>query len=107
MENYKVSFSPETQAVQFEGTFLLPTRSDYQTLFMEFSNRIENNPGQYTFDMRNCKMMNSSGIEVLMRSLINFNNSQITIFGNGESSWQKRTLANIKNMLANIDVTLS
>lgn len=70
-ENYHIDYDPQTMVINFRGSFRLNGMKDYGPI-IEFLNKVAaEEPPLIILDLQKLEFLNSSGISMLSRFIIN------------------------------------
>ncbi|MBN2752438.1 MAG: hypothetical protein JXQ84_06985 [Rhodospirillaceae bacterium] len=100
-ENYSVKCTDEPHTVTIEGTLRLNGIAEYAPIVALLSNAAED-AAALTIDLSGLEFLNSSGIAVLSKFVIEMRNRgdfALTIIGSVAVPWQGRSLQNLKRLM--------
>ncbi len=107
-ETYTVQYSPETGTIILTGTLRLNGMAEYAPIADALRAALEAAKA-LTLDMRGLEFLNSSGIAMLSKFVIEVRNSQdvtLTILGDGALAWQAKSLSNLKRLMPALTLDL-
>lgn len=107
-QDYSVIWDEEGACLTLSGTLRLMTR-EYRPLveLLEVLLRAPQQPPRLVIDVKDLRMINSSGLNVLSRFVIGLRqrtNTQVVLRGARASAWQGKILANFRSFLPSADV---
>ncbi len=106
---YRVTFDPRTASVIFRGSIRLRGMSEYDPITQLLDRVIAATPAIITLDLVDLYFLNSPGIDVLSRFIINVRQrgkSQVVIIGSPDIPWQSKTLKNMQRLMPSLQLEL-
>ena len=100
-ENYTVSLNKEANCVTFDGTLRLRGLDEYQEISLMLDAHFKTH-NSITLDLKKLDFLNSSGIAMLSRFVINVRkteHSSLTILGSNDVPWQGKSLKNLQRLM--------
>ncbi len=101
-ENYEVTYDQETMTIVFHGTLRLRGVAEYEPITHLLDDVIAQTPEKVTLDLRDLHFLNSSGINILFRFVINMREKATTVVvvrGASEIPWQTKSLKNLQRLM--------
>lgn len=107
-ENYKISFDPEAQVVEFFGSLRLNGMAEYSPIFDLLNQASTESSQTLTLDLRNLDFLNSSGIAMLSKFVIGVRNGELklNVLGSSAIPWQGKSLTNLKRLMPNLTLEI-
>lgn len=109
-ENYHISYDSQTMIVNFRGSFRLNGMKDYEPI-VDFLNQVaEQNPPTIILDLQKLEFLNSSGISILSKFIINIRKKQTThiiVKGSKKIPWQDKSLKNLQRLMPTLVLELN
>ncbi|MCW6036319.1 hypothetical protein K4A83_08540 [Spirulina subsalsa FACHB-351] len=101
-ESYLISYDPATVTVNCQGTMRNMGMQAYGPLEDLLTEIMGEEPSQITLDLRGLKLLNSAGIRVLSKFIIQVRNRKtmrVVLKGSKEVTWQESSLTNLKRLM--------
>jgi hypothetical protein len=108
-EDYTVSYDTDTITVTFIGSLRLQGIAEYGPINDLLTAIIEQKQGTITLNLAELKFLNSSGINILSRFVINIRKqgeSQLIIRGSNQYPWQGKSLKNLQRLMPGLQLIL-
>jgi hypothetical protein len=109
-KQYRVLYDESTATIHFQGSLRLGGMSDYAPI-VELLNQVkEKQPQTITLNLEKLEFLNSSGISMLSKFVINIRkmgHSQMMIKGSNNIPWQGKSLKNLQRLMPNLVLELS
>ncbi|WP_036479617.1 STAS domain-containing protein [Myxosarcina sp. GI1] len=106
---YHIVYDKSKQTVFFRGTLRLNGTKEY-TLISELLNRvIETKPETIILNLKELDFLNSSGINILSKFVINVRKQQnvkMSVIGSEEIPWQSKSLKNLQRLMPSLILDL-
>ena len=106
-ESYSVEYQPETVTVKFQGSMRLNGMADYAPTEKLLNEAIDQSPPIITLNLRELEFLNSSGISMLSKFVINVRKKktvQIAILGSNRIPWQGKSLKNLQRLMPGLEM---
>ncbi len=105
-DDYSVTFDPEAMTIKFQGELSLGGPKDYEPIVNLLNKAANSGPAQLTLDVRELGFLNSSGISMLSKFVMNLRNKriQLTILGGKNVPWQGKSLSTLKKLLPTLNL---
>jgi hypothetical protein len=109
-EDYLVAYNESKNAIEFFGTIRLRDSSDYASIGDLLESAHRKTTGCLVLDFRNLQFLNSAGINVISKFVINARNAEgvtLKVLGNSAITWQQKSLKNLQKLwsLVQIEIT--
>jgi anti-anti-sigma factor len=108
-ENYSISYDPTSQHLVFNGSLRLDGNAEY-ALISELLNQVAQlEPQKIVLDLAQLNFLNSSGISVISRFVIDVRkrqNIQMTVIGSQKNPWQSKSLKNLQRLMPSLQLDL-
>jgi len=101
-EDFQICPDPEAGLVTLSGSLRLAGAEEYAPIAEILEATVTAHPEKITLDLRQLEFLNSSGINMLSKFILNRRQSpqtQVTILGSVEIPWQSRSLKNLQRLL--------
>jgi len=108
-EKYQVQFHPQTGILNFSGSFMLAGVDGYKPILELCHRAAESAEGHLTLDLRNLKFLNSSGINMMAKFVVNLRNDsalKLTIHGTNSLVWQTKLVKNLQRLMPEMTATM-
>jgi len=107
-ENYKVEYNPEIATIAIGGALRLGGLGEYAPI-IEVLNTALDQHTNITLNMKQLEFLNSSGIAMLSKFVIetrNKENVDLTICGSSAIPWQGKSLINLQRLMPKITLVV-
>jgi hypothetical protein len=104
-ETYNISFDESTGKIDFEGSLRLSGADEYTPIVDLLNDAVEKALPEIKLDLQNLEFLNSSGISMLSKFVINIrrqNTINLTIVGSASVPWQGKSLKNLQRLMPNL-----
>ncbi len=104
-EDYSVFYDLDKTTIICQGSLRLNGLEEYAAILQLFSEAVEREPAELTLDLQNLKFLNSSGISMLSKFIIEVRkrkNIQIVAIGSKEIPWQSKSLKNLQRLMPSL-----
>jgi hypothetical protein len=108
-EAYQVSYNTESQTVFFQGSLRLNGTNEYSPISELLDEIIEADPQKLILNVQELNFLNSSGISMLSKFVINVRkrqNIQMSVIGVKEIPWQSKSLKNLQRLMPSLILDL-
>lgn len=106
-EEYAVHFDPATTTVSCTGRFRLRGRAEYAAIAKLLSDVVATQPAMMTLDLRALRFLNSSGINMFSKFVLQLRkqkHTQLTICCSKQIPWQRKSLPNLQRFLPSLEL---
>jgi anti-anti-sigma factor len=108
-ENYSISYDQTSQQIIFNGSLRLDGNAEY-ALISDLLNQVaQQEPQKIVLDLAQLSFLNSSGISVISRFVIDVRkrqNIQMTVIGSQKNPWQGKSLKNLQRLMPSLQLDL-
>jgi hypothetical protein len=96
----------ESERAVLKGEFSISNPMDYEDVFAELKQRIENADGHYTIDLVGAHFMSSSGITALARIVMHAqkNETRLSILVDKSMLWQRKTMVALQHLWEDLEI---
>lgn len=108
-DSYRVWYDPATISLYFLGSLRLSGMEEYAPIGEILDQIIAEEPKTITLDLTALEFLNSSGISLLSKFVINVRKaqtSQIVIRGSNAIPWQGKSLKNLQRLMSTLVLQL-
>ncbi len=108
-DDYTIEYLPENNEVIFQGSLRLSGSEEYQPIVDLLESLIDEHPKQILLDLRNLDFLNSSGINILSKFVINVrkrNTIGVTVKGAKSIPWQGKSLKNLQRLMPSLKLEI-
>jgi hypothetical protein len=105
----QVTYDPATATVTCLGSFRLQGSTEYEPILQLLNHAADAKPATITLDVRNLQFLNSSGINMLSKFVVQVRNhhaSQIVIKSSSQFPWQQKSLKNFQRLLPGLQLEI-
>ena len=104
-ESYRIWYDESASAIIFEGSLRLNGIEEYASIAQLLVDTIEQDPPIITLNLQNLKFLNSSGISLLSKFVIDTRkkkNIQMIVIGSQNIPWQTKSLKNLQRLMPSL-----
>ena len=108
-EDYSVSYDADTVNVSFQGSLRLSGTDEYAPIVELLNESAKDVPETITLDLKQLEFLNSSGISMLSKFVINIRKKKtigICVKGSKEIPWQGKSLKNLQRLMPSLTLEL-
>jgi hypothetical protein len=108
-EGYTVTYEPAAAMISFQGILRLRGATEYAPIVEALDQLAAAAPPVITLDMRNLQFLNSFGINVIFRFVIEVRNrgaSRLVVRGSAKVAWQDKSLRNLERLMPGLQLEL-
>jgi anti-anti-sigma factor len=108
-ENYRISYDQTSQNLIFNGSLRLDGSAEYDSIADLLNQVAQQEPPKIVLDLTQLSFLNSSGISVISRFVINVRkrqNIQMTVIGSLKNPWQGKSLKNLQRLMPSLQLDL-
>ncbi|MGK7955796.1 MAG: STAS domain-containing protein [Crocosphaera sp.] len=107
--DYCVTYHPDTVTVSFQGSLRLSGSEEYTPIVELLDEAAKDEPETITLDLKELEFLNSSGISMLSKFVINIRkkkSSAIAVKGSNAIPWQGKSLKNLQRLMPTLTLEL-
>jgi hypothetical protein len=108
-DTYCVDYDSKSTTVIFKGSLRLSGTEDYSPIAELLGDVAQQNHSLITLDLQGLEFLNSSGISMISKFVINLrkqNISQLLIKGSDNIPWQAKSLKNLQRLMPNLTLEI-
>jgi hypothetical protein len=108
-EDYIVSYGKEGNTITFNGILRLSGTAGYRPIAQFLDEILDSGVKALTLDLRELKLLNSSGITMLSKFVIHarqYPDLALVVKGSQSIFWQERSLGNLQRLLPSMELYL-
>ncbi|MGK7890869.1 MAG: STAS domain-containing protein [Leptolyngbyaceae cyanobacterium] len=108
-EDFNIRYDTQTATLFFQGSLRLAGTDSYQPVLALLNDVQAQFPNVITLDLKQLQFLNSSGISILSRFVINVRKqetSHIIVKGATTIPWQSKSLKNLKRLMPTLELIL-
>lgn len=108
-EDYQVQYETESATVHFTGEITLGSPKEYAPIVKLLDEAAESNQAILTFNLKELKFLNSSGISMLSKFVIGMKKkkgTQLVVLGGKKVPWQGKSLKNLERLLPGLKLVV-
>lgn len=108
-DTYHIIYDDAKQTIFFQGTLRLNGTNEYLSISNLLDQVIETEPETIILNIEELKFLNSSGINMLSKFVINVRkrqNIQMSVVGVKEIPWQNKSLKNLQRLMPSLILDL-
>ncbi|MFC1974981.1 STAS domain-containing protein [Chloroflexota bacterium] len=105
--NYHVTYDSTTATVALQGTLRLRGINEYDPIVELLDDVTAQEPETITLNLQNLQFLNSSGINILFKFVIQIReqgSSKLVVRGSTKIPWQKKSLQNLQRLMAGVQL---
>lgn len=109
-ENYSVVYDDAAQSIIFQGSLRLNGTEEYAPISNLLNDVVEQEPGKIWLNLKELDFLNSSGISLLSKFVINVRkrkNIQMVVMGAKGIPWQGKSLKNLQRLMPTLTLELT
>jgi hypothetical protein len=109
-EDYSVVYNTSATAVVCQGSLRLNGMEEYSSILQLLYDVVEQEPAELTLNLKDLKFLNSSGISMLSKFVIEVRkkrNIQMSVIGSKEIPWQTKSLRNLQRLMPSLKLELN
>ncbi len=109
-EKYSVVYDDITQSITFQGSLRLNGTGEYAPISELLQKILEQEPRRIWLDLQKLQFLNSSGISLLSKFVIEVRkcqNIQLLITGSKTVPWQSKSLKNLQRLMPSLTLELA
>ena len=108
-ENYNVRYDETSHNIVFDGSLRLNGSAEYASISELLDSVARQEPEQIVLDLKELSFLNSSGISILSKFVINVRkrkNIQMVVIGTKKNPWQSKSLKNLQRLMPTLKLEL-
>jgi anti-anti-sigma factor len=108
-KNYSVVYDEVSQQIVFDGSLRLNGSTEYASISDLLNHVAQQEPTKIVLDLKQLNFLNSSGISILSRFVINVRkrqNIQMIVIGAKKNPWQSKSLKNLQRLMPSLQLEL-
>lgn len=108
-DDYYVRYDSDLATVTCQGSFRLRGSEEYAPILQVLMDAADAKPATLTLDLRELRFLNSSGINILSKFVLQVrkhNASQVVIMGSSAFPWQQKSLRNFQRLLPGLQLEI-
>lgn len=101
-DKYQVRFDDASSTLKFIGSFMLAGVEGYKPILEICQGAAASGGDNLTIDMRELKFLNSSGINMMAKFVVNLRNDtevKLTVYGTNSLVWQVKLVKNLQRLM--------
>ena len=108
-EDYNIRYDEASHNIIFDGSLRLNGSAEYASISELLSSVAVREPEKIVLDLRELSFLNSSGISILSKFVINVRkrkNIQMVVIGAKKNPWQSKSLKNLQRLMPSLKLEL-
>lgn len=108
-EDYRICYDPTTTTVSFVGSLRLSGPAEYAPIVQLLGSIASLEPAKITLDLQQLEFLNSSGINMLSKFIIEVRKKarlQMAVQGSQRIAWQGKSLKNLQRLMPSLQLEL-
>lgn len=104
-DNYCISHEENSNIISFKGSLRLSGMEEYEPIINLLDRLASQELDQIILDLKGLEFLNSSGISMLSKFVINIrkkNSTQILVKGSESIPWQGKSLKNLQRLMPSL-----
>ena len=109
-DNYNILYDKNAQSVIFYGSLRLNGVAEYAPISELLNKVVQQEPERIILNLKNLNFLNSSGISLLSKFVINVRkqqNIQMIVMGTKDIPWQGKSLKNLQRLMPRLILEFS
>ena len=109
-EDYSIWYDSVTETTIFQGSLRLSGMEEYAPIVKLLNDLVDSEPPKITLNLRELEFLNSSGINVLSKFVINVRQKesmQMIVQGSKNIPWQSKSLKNLQRLMPSLQLELA
>jgi hypothetical protein len=106
-DNYHVVYDPASANIALQGFLRLRGMSEYAPIMQLLDGVVAAAPETITLSLQGLRFLNSSGINMLFRFVINMRDqtsTQVVVHGSSQIPWQVKSLRNLQRLMPGLQL---
>ncbi|MGF1542136.1 MAG: STAS domain-containing protein [Pleurocapsa sp.] len=108
-DTHNIFYDKINHSIIFQGSLRLNGTEDYTSILDLLNNIVEEEPPKIVLNVKELKFLNSSGISMLSKFVINVRKSkniQMVVIGAKDIPWQGKSLKNLQRLMPTLTIEL-
>lgn len=108
-DTHNIIYNRREHSLVFQGSLRLNGTEDYASISELLNNVVEEEPPKIILNLKELKFLNSSGISMLSKFVINVRkrkNIQMSVIGAKDVPWQGKSLKNLQRLMPTLTIEL-
>jgi hypothetical protein len=108
-KSYSIWYDSSNHTIYLQGSLRLSGSEDYDPIAQLLDRIVELEPSFINIDLKELEFLNSSGINILSKFVINVRkkkNIRMSVIGSKEVAWQSKSLKNLQRLMPSLDLQL-
>lgn len=108
-QDYQICYDPATATVSFVGSLRLSGPAEYAPIVQLLGQVADSEPAKITLNLRQLEFLNSSGINMLSKFIIEQRKkarAQMAVQGSQRIAWQGKSLKNLQRLMPGLQLEL-
>jgi hypothetical protein len=108
-DDYSVQYDPDSVTFYFQGELSLGGPPEYAPIAQLLDDILNEGPSAIAIDLKKLEFLNSSGISLLSKFVINARKKKITqvvVKGSYDIPWQEKSLKNLEKLMPSLRLEL-
>lgn len=106
-EHYSLVYDETTKVITCEGSLRLNGSEEFVLIMKVLNTVVEEEPSEVILNLEKLKFLNSSGISMLSKFIINVRkkkNIHMIVLGSKDIPWQKKSLKNLQRLMPSLQL---
>lgn len=106
-EHYSLVYDETTKVINCEGSLRLNGSEEYVLIMKVLNTVVDQEPSEVILNLEKLKFLNSSGISMLSKFIINVRkkkNIHMIVLGSKDIPWQKKSLKNLQRLMPSLQL---
>ena len=108
-ESYSILYDESSNNIIFDGSLRLNGTAEYASIAELLEKIAQQEPEKIVLDLKELNFLNSSGISVLSKFVINIRrrkNIQMVVIGAKKNPWQGKSLKNLQRLMPSLKLEM-
>jgi hypothetical protein len=104
-DDYRIGYDRDTATVNCQGSLRLPGMEEYKPIVDFLEEVADTEPTKITLNLTELEFLNSSGISMLSKFVINVRhkkNVELVVQGSTQIPWQGKSLKNLQRLMPSL-----
>lgn len=106
-EHYSLVYDETNKIITCEGSLRLNGSEEYVLIMKVLNTVVDQEPSEVILNLEKLKFLNSSGISMLSKFIINVRkkkNIHMIVLGSNDIHWQKKSLKNLQRLMPSLQL---